>query len=93
MSKLYVDEIASKTGSTKALEINSSGNLIVPQKIAFMAKLTSNFNPGTASRTKIPFATNNSAPRVFNYGGGFKDGITGSKPLSMVCISSWRVRM
>lgn len=74
MSKLYVDEIASKTGSTKALEINSSGNLIVPQKIAFMAKLTSNFNPGTASRTKIPFATNNSAPRVFNYGGGFKDG-------------------
>ena len=73
MSKLYVNEVHSKTGSTKALEINSSGNLIVPQKIAFMAKLTSNFNPNTSSRTKIPFATNNSAARVFNYGNGFDD--------------------
>ena len=61
------------TNGTDALTIDSSGRVVKPQKVAFMAKLTSNFNPGTASRTKIPFATNNSAARVFNYGSGFDD--------------------
>jgi len=80
MSKLYVNEMNSKTsgqdlviknGTNTALTIDSNGRVFKPQKIAFMSKLASNFNPGTAARTVVPFATNNSADRVFNYGNGF----------------------
>jgi hypothetical protein len=71
-SVLKVNEIQ-HTGGTSALTVNSSGNVSLPQKIAFMAKITTNFDPGTAARTKIPFATNNSASRVFNFGNGFDD--------------------
>lgn len=35
MSKLYVNEVHSKTGSTKALEIDSSGRVTTPQKPYF----------------------------------------------------------
>ena len=71
-SVLKVNEIQ-HTGGTSALNIDSSGRATFPQKIAFMAKITTNFDPGTAARTKIPFATNNSASRVFNFGNGFDD--------------------
>ena len=37
MSKLYVDEVHSKTGSTKALEIDSSGRILTPARPAFYA--------------------------------------------------------
>ena len=37
MSKLYVDEVHSKTGSTKALEIDSSGRIFTPARPAFYA--------------------------------------------------------
>lgn len=37
MSKLYVNEVHSKTGSTKALEIDSSGNITASQKVHFLA--------------------------------------------------------
>ena len=70
-SRILVDEIYGKTANTSALTIDSNGNLLKPQKIAFMSKLDSGFNPGTASRTVIPFKTNNSADRVFNFGNGF----------------------
>jgi hypothetical protein len=70
-SILKVTEIQDPTNSNTALTIDSSGNVLRPQKIAFMSKLDSSFNPGTASRTVIPFKTNNSADRVFNFGNGF----------------------
>ena len=35
MSKLYVNEVHSKTGSTKALEIDSSGRILTPARPAF----------------------------------------------------------
>ena len=60
-----------RDASTTAISIDSSGRTTFPQKIAFMAKLTSNFNPGTASRTKIPFATSHGSARAFDFGGGF----------------------
>ena len=77
MSDLKVNEVKTDTiknqAGTTALSIDSTGRTTFPQKIAFQSKLTSNFNPGTASRTKIPFATNNGADRVFNFGSGFDD--------------------
>jgi len=80
LSRLDVDEIKNKTsgqnlviknGTNTALNIDSSGRVFKPQKIAFMSKLTSSFNPGTAARTVIPFATNNSATNVFDHGSNF----------------------
>ena len=71
MSTLNVTNISGEGGGTTAISIDSSGRTTFPQKIAFQSKLASNFNPSTASRTKIPFATNNSAARVFNFGNGF----------------------
>jgi len=41
MSKLYVNEIHSKTGSTKALEIDSSGRILTPARPVFQASITS----------------------------------------------------
>ena len=77
MSDLKVNEVKTDTiknqAGTTALSIDSTGRTTFPQKIAFQSKLTSNFNPGTASRTKIPFATNNGADRVFNFGSGFDE--------------------
>ena len=69
-SIIKVDNIQNSSG-TAALSIDSSGRVLKPQKIAFMAKLDSAFNPGTAARTVIPFKTNNGADRVFNFGNGF----------------------
>ena len=37
MSKLYVDEIASKTGATDAMTIDSSGRISMPAKPSFFA--------------------------------------------------------
>ena len=71
-SVLKVNELQ-HTGGTSALNIDSSGRATFPQKIAFQAKITTNFDPDTAARTKIPFATNNGASRVFNFGSGFDD--------------------
>lgn len=71
MSKLYVDEIASKTGAANALTIDSSGRVLIPNKVAFKAGIASNFNPGTASRTKIPFVLSGLAGRETNHGNGF----------------------
>ncbi len=41
MSKLYVDEIASKTGGTDALTIDSTGNVLQPNKPAWRVSLAS----------------------------------------------------
>lgn len=73
-STAQIGTIKDAGGNQNAISIDSSGRTTFPQKIAFMAKLgSSNFNPGTAGRTKIPFATNNGSARVFNFGGGFDD--------------------
>lgn len=69
-SIIKVDNIQS-SGGTAALSIDSSGNVLKPQKIAFMSKLASSFNPGTTSRTLIPFKTNNGATNVFDHGSNF----------------------
>lgn len=41
MSKLYVNEIASKTGATTAMTIDSSGRVSMPNVIAWRVKRTS----------------------------------------------------
>jgi len=41
MSKLYVDEIASKTGGTDALTIDSTGRILTPARPSFKAKTSS----------------------------------------------------
>ena len=40
MSKLYVNEVHSKTGSTKAIEIDSDGRVLTPNRVAFSATRT-----------------------------------------------------
>ena len=60
-----------RDASTTAMAIDSSGRTTFPQKIAFKAGIASNFNPGTASRTKIPFVLSGLGGRNFNHGGGF----------------------
>lgn len=47
MSKLYVNEVHSKTGSTKALEIDSSGRVTTPARPAFsVTQLEASGNAG-----------------------------------------------
>ena len=60
-----------RDASTTAINIDSSGRTTFPQKIAFKAGISSNFNPGTASRTKVPFVLGGLSNRHFNHGGGF----------------------
>lgn len=60
-----------RDASTTAISIDSSGRTTFPQKIAFKAGLASNFNPGTASRTKVPFVLGGLSGRHFNHGSGF----------------------
>lgn len=38
MSKLFVDEIASKTGATDSMTIDSSGRILTPARPSFMAR-------------------------------------------------------
>ena len=53
MSKLYVNEVHSKTGSAKALEINSNGIITPTKPIGFTAILTSNQSLSTGTYTKL----------------------------------------
>lgn len=47
MSKLYVNEVHSKTGSTKALEIDSGGRILTPARPAFsVTQLEASGNAG-----------------------------------------------
>jgi len=59
MSKLYVDEIASKTGGTDALTIDSFGRIAMPAKPSFFA--TNNANAwqsfGNTNFNTMPFNT------------------------------------
>ena len=74
MSKLYVDEIASKTGRTSGLTIDASGRVLTPNKVAFKAGIATNFNLSSAARTKIPFVLSGltgTSDRTFNHGDGF----------------------
>ena len=59
------------SGGTAAVTIDSNGRTTFPQKIAFKAGIATNFNPGTASRTKIPFVLSGLGTRNFNHGSGF----------------------
>ena len=65
------------TNGTDAMTIDSSGRVLKPNKVAFKAGIASNFNPGTASRTKVPFVLSGltgTSDRTFNHGGGFEAG-------------------
>ena len=57
MSKLYVNEVHSKTGSTKALEIDSSGVITTPARPAFKAFKSAGAwqSFGSTNRTLMPF--------------------------------------
>ena len=48
MSKLFVDEIASKTGTADALTIDSAGRILTPARPAFHARITAS---GTEGKT------------------------------------------
>jgi len=69
MSKLYVDNIASKTGGADALTIDSSGRVLQPAQPAFRAISTGSWTIPTSTQTIFPA---NSA--VFNVGGGYNTG-------------------
>jgi len=47
MSKLFVDEIASKTGTADALTIDSSGRILTPARPSFSAYRTAGSGSGT----------------------------------------------
>lgn len=66
MSKLYVDEIASKTGGTAAMTIDSSGRILTPARPAFRAVSTGSWTIPTSTHTIFPA---NSAE--FNIGGAY----------------------
>ncbi len=70
-STAQIGTIKDAGGNQNAISIDSSGRTTFPQKIAFKAGLASNFNPGTASRTKVPFVLGGLSGRHFNHGGGF----------------------
>ena len=48
MSKLYVNDIYSKSGATEAINIDNSGRVIMPQRPMFKVYRTANINYGTA---------------------------------------------
>jgi len=68
---LKVDTIQHTGGNQNAISIDSSGRTTFPQKIAFKAGIASNFNPGTANRTKVPFVLSGLSGREINHGSGF----------------------
>ena len=63
MSKLYVNEVYAKNGSTKALEIDSGGRVFTPARPAFSADLTTQFSTSSTA-AKVTGWTEN-----FNTGG------------------------
>ncbi len=69
MSKLYVDEIASKTGGTDALTIDSSGRLFTPARPVLLAQGNVNTNVDYANNADITFATSGIGFGEFAQGG------------------------
>lgn len=69
MSKLYVDEIASKTGGTDALTIDSSGRILQPAKPALFAQGNVVGNVTYANNADVTFATSGINKGEFEQGG------------------------
>jgi len=69
MSKLYVDEIASKTGGTDALTIDSSGRILQPAKPALFAQGNTVGNVTYANNADVAFATSGINKGEFEQGG------------------------
>lgn len=55
MSKLYVDNIASKTGGTDALTIDSSGRLLTPARPRFLVERSSEISQTATGWNTVPF--------------------------------------
>lgn len=74
MSKLYVNEVHSKTGSTKALEIDSNGIITQSSPVGFNASLSGSLSI-SSNNTRFTNWTTSSA----NFYGGFNtDGAGGT---------------
>ena len=74
MSKLYVNEVHSKTGSTKALEIDSSGIITQSSPVGFNASLSASLSISTNNARITGWSTSSS-----NFYGGFNtDGAGGT---------------
>jgi|DEB0MinimDraft_6_1074348.scaffolds.fasta_scaffold24354_2 hypothetical protein len=69
MSKLYVDEIASKTGGTDALTIDSSGRILTPARPVLLAQGNVNSDVVYANNADITFATSGVGFGEFAQGG------------------------
>lgn len=69
MSKLYVDEIASKTGGTEAMTIDSSGRIKQPTKPVFFAIGQSTGWVSTTGATQIITDWDTSHSTYINQGG------------------------
>ena len=66
MSKLYVDEIASKTGVTTGLTIDSSGRVLTPERPAF------SYRTGTQNNISVnTWQTVNFNDKLFEVGSNF----------------------
>ena len=78
MSKLYVNEIHSKTGSTKALEIDSSGRVTQPQLIAFHVYKDNASNMGATDPVIFNVATTNLGSHYSTSTGRFTAPIAGT---------------
>ncbi len=69
MSKLYVDEIASKTGGTDALTIDSTGRILTPARPVLLAQGNVNSNVVYGNNADITFATSGVGFGEFAQGG------------------------
>ena len=58
MSKLYVNEVHSKTGSTKALEIDSNGNLETTGNIKVTGRIEKTAQPAFYANKSAAYSTN-----------------------------------
>ena len=69
MSKLYVDEIASKTGATDAMTIDTSGRILQPAKPIFYACADSNISMTTSYAETTAFSN-----AIVNVGSHYSTG-------------------
>jgi len=93
MSKIYVDEIASKTGGTDALTIDSSGRILTPARPAFSVRnARSSAYRGTnlfgGSDTTVIFDIGNNFATSGTNDGGFVAPVAGVYSFSIMGFSS-----
>ena len=77
MSKLYVDEIASKTNATDAMTIDSSGRILMPNKPLFMASGNASGYTNVSGSNTIISAWNTSDSTISILQGGMSFSSSG----------------